>query len=478
MYNEVKSLMKLLAYLKKLSLVFIVLLLFLSFSSSSSFVFAQTDPSGCGPRLHDRNCNLNRLMEQSLQNGDNGFGYVYSFLGATIASINLILQGDDYFGTSAAESATAPESNRLKSPGLIATLGTGLSAMYTYRPIGGLDYLASLNPFKSAYAAGGDLLSPVLELWKIFRNLAYILIVLVLLGFGFLVMFRYKLDPRTVISVSDALPRVAVSLILITLSYSIVGLIIDGMKVVEGITFNTLQSMDKTIEGRNYDPSKWNSAFRRNDPTRPGATIPLFPIDFDYGKVFDTFFNSTAFIIPTGSFGTGNTLVDNAGKLIFAFLVMSLAVQLIFALLKHFATFFILAIFGPLVFLWSILPGQEETVRKWFMQLLTAALVFPAVFLFLNLAYFIGFWISGPNAQNVLPNPPAPGLESVPRFISGASQASIGGLIKVGILLITSKIPEVIEEALKAAPSGRVAGAGVDVRSAARRVPFIGGFLG
>ena len=176
-----------------------------------------------------------------------------------------------------------------------------------------------------------------------------------------------------------------------------------------------------------------------------------------------------------------SSLVDASAQLVFNFMVISIAVGLLFSLLRYFATFFILTIFGPLVFLWSVLPGQEETARKWFLQMITAALVFPAVYLFLNIAFFFDVYsVSGSNYNNaeILLRPGDPWEATTPRLIQGSTNTTIMQLIKVGILLITSKLPEAIEEALKSSPSRSMSGVSDPIRNAARRVPFVGGMLG
>jgi hypothetical protein len=88
---------------------------------------------------------------------------------------------------------------------------------------------------KPAYAQGTGTgfvgLQPLLELWKVFRNIAYILLAIALIVLGFMIMFRRKIDPKTVVSIQNALPRVIMVMILITFSYAIAGILIDLMYV-------------------------------------------------------------------------------------------------------------------------------------------------------------------------------------------------------------------------------------------------------
>jgi hypothetical protein len=75
----------------------------------------------------------------------------------------------------------------------------------------------------------------VLNLWKAVRNVAYALSTIFVVVLAFMIMFRVKINPQTVITVQSAIPKVVVALILITFSYAIAGLAIDLMYVVIGV---------------------------------------------------------------------------------------------------------------------------------------------------------------------------------------------------------------------------------------------------
>src|SRR3989344_4417049 len=115
-------------------------------------------------------------------------------------------------------------------------LGTTTMALYT-PPTSATLYLANLGESiglspKSALAqnvagSGAGIIQPVIQLWQVIRNLAYLAFILVFLSVGFMIMFRSKINPQTVISVQAALPGLVIGLILITFSYFIAALIID-----------------------------------------------------------------------------------------------------------------------------------------------------------------------------------------------------------------------------------------------------------
>lgn len=107
------------------------------------------------------------------------------------------------------------------------------------------DTLENSGFIPKTYAAEGvgfAGLKPFLNLWKIFRDLSYMILVLVLIAIGFMIMFRMKLNPQTVISVENALPKIVVSMILITFSFAIAGFIIDMMYVLIALGISILSN--------------------------------------------------------------------------------------------------------------------------------------------------------------------------------------------------------------------------------------------
>lgn len=64
-------------------------------------------------------------------------------------------------------------------------------------------------------------LSMVLGTWKLFRNISYGLLAIVMLVLGFMIMNRRKIDQQTIVTVQFAIPRIIIAIILITFSYPI-----------------------------------------------------------------------------------------------------------------------------------------------------------------------------------------------------------------------------------------------------------------
>src|SRR3989344_3291443 len=117
--------------------------------------------------------------------------------------------------------------DKLPSGGALGGLSNVMMAMYTNPPTSTHEYLADLGTnlgiiqpvFAQVGGSGNGVIEPVLKMWQISRNLAYFLFVIVFLVTGFMIMFRAKINPQTVISIQVALPGLIVGLILVTFSY-------------------------------------------------------------------------------------------------------------------------------------------------------------------------------------------------------------------------------------------------------------------
>lgn len=94
---------------------------------------------------------------------------------------------------------------------------------------------AGFVPKTHAQGIGFYALQPLAPIWKVFRNVAYLLIVLVIVSIGFLIMFRSNISAQTVISIENSLPRIVIALLLVTFSFPLAGFMIDIMYIIMGL---------------------------------------------------------------------------------------------------------------------------------------------------------------------------------------------------------------------------------------------------
>ncbi len=72
---------------------------------------------------------------------------------------------------------------------------------------------------------GHTLINAILNMWKVFRNIAYALMAIIMLWVGFAIISRKRISSQTVVNVQYALPKIVIALVFIALSYPIGALI-------------------------------------------------------------------------------------------------------------------------------------------------------------------------------------------------------------------------------------------------------------
>lgn len=261
------------------------------------------------------------------------------------------------------------------------------------RQISGVNYirqkLISLNiiPQAEAQGFGFTALNPIQNIWKTFRDIMYGFFVIIIIVFAFMIMFRVKINPQTVVSVQSAIPKIVMTLIFVTFSFAIAGFIIDLIYVVIGLLSMILISSGLVT-------GSWNDVFKllTNGPLSSGIIM-----------WFVTF--AGAFMIVLAAFITD--LVFNAGTAgavaaailtvlsIFIFLGLLLWLLLTLArifmlLIRTYLNIFLSVIFSPLIIgFGAVLPTGG--FGRWLKELVSNLAVYPLVGTFLILAsVFLG----------------------------------------------------------------------------------------
>ncbi len=136
--------------------------------------------------------------------------------------------------------------------GAVGALSFMISSLYEIPVHTGdyTQYLASNFGFeKKTYAATGCIgvgfcgLTPLLPMWTTFRNIVYLIFVLVFMIIGIAIMLRIHIDPRTVMTVENQIPKLIIGLILVTFSYAIAGFLIDVMYIAIFLVFEILSKI-------------------------------------------------------------------------------------------------------------------------------------------------------------------------------------------------------------------------------------------
>ncbi len=138
-----------------------------------------------------------------------------------------------------------PSANSGQGGGAIGVTTQLMSTLFT-PPLHSGDYFRYLADnfgfVKKTYAQGTGFtsLSPLMGLWSTFRNIVYLGFVVAFVFIGLAIMLRVKIDPRTVMTIENQIPKIIIGLILVTFSFAIAGFLIDLMWVMIYLVFNII----------------------------------------------------------------------------------------------------------------------------------------------------------------------------------------------------------------------------------------------
>ncbi len=306
-------------------------------------------------------------------------------------------------------------------------------------------------------------LNALLQIWKGFRNIAYGLVAIIMIIIGFLVMFRKKIDPKTVVTVQNALPRIIFTLILITFSYAIAGFMIDLMyvSIALGVTILSTTFGGVNVLGMQADFLN-------------GGIFTLL------GAVFAPIVNFNPLVQTLGPIGQGIASGDilktlqtigtgilqqaqnpgqaagNAGALLggvvlgpFVAALLSLAflfafIRILLMLLSAYVHILLGVMIGPLQILTEALPGGSG-FSSWMKNLFINLVPFPITVFMLILGNGLINSASGPLWQ-----PPL--LPQTVAGIGGGAASLAQTIIWLGIILTIPSVVSGIKEALKTKP--------------------------
>ncbi|MDO8570207.1 MAG: hypothetical protein Q7R97_01320 [Candidatus Daviesbacteria bacterium] len=368
-----------------------------------------------------------------------------------------------------------PCSEVQQTGGAISMTTNAMSYLYN-PPISSVYYLANLGESLgigpgTAYAqvkgSGEEVVAPVYRLWQISRNLAYLVFIVVFVVVGFMVMFRQKLNPQTIIGVQQALPGLIIGLILVSFSYFIASLMIDlsflGIQVVAQYFISAQSPTSPNSLGNVIDLAHNSNIFNLFAVTAfngtnlsavwlgtSGQLVQLLGgnqlgVMGLGGGGIGGIAGAVATLMISGPFGIVTGIAGGLAipviipALVCLILLVALFVQmfkLLIALLKAYIGILIMTLAGPFFILAGSIPGKSTAVSGWIKNLLANVLIFPAVFAaFLFAGVILGDTTSW-NNTSVLP------------LFGGLDQNFVRVLIAYGILLGTPGIPDAVKGAL------------------------------
>lgn len=374
--------------------------------------------------------NSSKLDEhaQSIEQAEGGS----SNIDATVGNSANALQAAATFmlGGPGAASGTAMDANTRKAladkygTGLIGDINNGIVAMFSNPAANTSTYVADvlesakIIPPAQAQGLGFAALDPILETWKIFRNVAYLFFVVIFLVIGFMIMFRQKIGGQTVVTAQQAIPSIITALIFVTFSYAIAGLMIDLMYLIMFLLIGLFGSSTDLI-----DKSFLELGFSLLTGKDFGSGI--------FGTVSEAVQDLAANLqIPDALGWIGGLTLG----LIFVVAVVIGIFKLFFELLKTYVTIIASIAFAPLFLMVGAIPGKN-VFGGWIKGLIGNLAAFPVTLLLLIM-------YDKMTSANIVQG------GFMPPYLIGKGQGgAITVLVGLGIILV---MPEAVKKAKEA----------------------------
>lgn len=395
------------------------------------------------------------------------------------------------------------------APGGIGAAASLMNNMYAYRPASTGYYIAYLKEkgvfpgVQPAYAQTGfavQAFSPVLKLWELSRNIALLGFTVIFVVVGFMIMLRSKIDPRTVITIQQAIPKLAVGILLVLFSYALVGLVIDVVNVGTRIVAQIMQDQGLIAQTR-LDK---NTAAGQADLNGRLAIL----LNSNIFALFQQLYNVDNLVIAIGDLSEFNTIAQvlqldqllSGGGITRTVLWIAMFVAVIrtfFMLLTNYLIITFYVIFAPFQFLMMALPGQGD-FWGWLRKLLSRVAVFPVTFFMLALAAVFlakpdsvvwytnsgdstvgNVWRVGEGGQVFREQNADPNYQAYWSPVGlGNWGDAVGPLLTLAIVLTVPKAADMVREAIdpKGRPGAGEGEAGKALQSAASRIPMLGSF--
>lgn len=315
--------------------------------------------------------------------------------------------------------------------------GTNKIIGYLFQPqSSGIEYIAQLKDnflSKPVYAIGvaDSGLKSLVPIWRTFRNAVYALFSLVFVIIGIMIILRIKINPQATITIQNSIPRIITTLILVTFSYAIAGLLIDLSYFIQtaflALLFN---SQDKNTTQNLIGGSRWE----------------IFPMKSSLTDLSNIGFWKTfrllnhvlplAWTVLLGVIIGGVTAFFTLGAgillaLVIPIIILVLLVTFLFGLIKCYVTIILKILLAPFEIFMGVFPNSKIGFSSWVMSLIANIAVFPISALFLVLACLIHESITGdlwlPSVLGGIPN-------------------MAGIAIGFGTLMLLAKLPAMIPE--------------------------------
>jgi len=308
----------------------------------------------------------------------------------------------------------------------------------------------------SVYASGYDDLvkSGISSLWSVTRNIAYLGFVLIMIIVGFMIMFRNKIGGQMMVTIGNTLPRIVVSLVLVTFSFALAGVLLDFA----GVFMKVL-----------------GSASLLDSDIAPHKLLDMLKGVLGFTGISSLGFGTIIGIIV--AVATGGPIGILAGSIIIVAIALVLigivvvgAIKLWLALLKSYFAVLVNVAISPIAIMMGALPGNDSSTINIFKSIFRNALVFPIAFAIVNLPYFIekqaNVRIGFPES---LTGDPSSGGTKMGFFILAVA--------KIIAIYAAAQAPTIAKSIIPATASKSGVDTAAAVKAGLEKIPLVGGMF-
>ncbi len=357
--------------------------------------------------------------------------------------------------------------------GAMGIVAGATATMYKEGPVGTQQYLAYLGqkakigpaPIYAQSIQGFDILSPILKLWEWSRNLVYIFYVIIFIVIGVMIIMRHRLGGQVQITVINSIPNIIISLILVTFSFAISGLIIDAMHLATGVIHSGFFGTNGIAEEPPGSDYSFQSPEMSTFKIFGTADITNFDTAFEMGDIEGVMGQKVINFVVDIIEGVANfnTLVSA----VLSIAAVTAMFKIFFTLLTKYLGFMLSPVIAPFQFLLGSIPGKSESISGWFKGMFSSVAAFVGVYTaFCVMIVLTDTSVIAPDSWNWFP--PLTGFS--------ASTETIAHLLAYALFISTPNIPALLEKAFEAQPTGMFGGVGGETQSAISKVSM--GLLG
>jgi hypothetical protein len=281
-------------------------------------------------------------------------------------------------------------------------------------------------------------------LWQASRNATYLVMVVFLIAAGFMIMFRLKINPQTVISLQIIIPKLIFSMILVTFSFAIAGLIIDLIYVVLATIIGLLSLSGVVTNAGRLTPLLASGGFFGYASAQALVSLimtTILVIGIESAALLPFLIAGPAWAPFAAGFSLVSIILGIGLAIFWIWILGRIAIMLI----KSYVMLLLQIIIAPWQIMLGMFPGQAG-FSGWLRNTIAHASVFvvvPVMFIiqhviapdFTNIFFGLPTDLSLPQVRlPILPNPPS---------------MIMGMLIGFTVLALTPKVAEMIRDALK-----------------------------